>query len=173
MRVRIAASRIALLVTLLRRYATSTFLFGLAVAMAMSSGSQQAAAGPNIAAAPAGQIYWTPTNLSAHIVGADRVVVTNRFADRIGLYQGFSLTISGRRVKSVVRAISSARAYPNEPITSSACDWEMLLYKRTTLLAAVPFQEYVIRYDGEYQDESGVLTALYSEAVARATPKDR
>ena len=104
--------------------------------------------------------YLTPTNLILRIANTDHIVATNWFDATHGDL-GFGVTISGDKVWEIVRAISAAKKYPNQPVTESIWDWELQFYKGTNQLDAIHFQESVFLADGEYDDETGVLEKTY------------
>ena len=107
--------------------------------------------------------YWTPTNLAHHVAAADRVLATNWFASWHG-DPGLGRSFSGRKVREIVAAVSSARRYPNWNPTSSIYDWELQFYNGTNRLDAIHFQGRVfLLADGEYVDDTGVLEKVYDD----------
>ena len=115
----------------------------------------------------------TPTNLAHLIASADHIIVTNRYASWEKEYRGFSLSISGSRVSTIVAAVSAAKR--NQAETNSVWDWEMQFYRATNCLAKVDFQgSMFLAENGEYCDQTGVLDKLYSELLDRTTsPQNR
>ena len=115
-----------------------------------------------------------PTNFIHQIDFADHVVVTNTFG-WTRQYEGFSLTISGHKMKSLVRALSALKNHRlpdvSYPPSASICDWQLQFYQGSNCLTTANFQDYVIRCDGgEYNDNSGILDKVYSEIMAKVNP---
>jgi hypothetical protein len=121
----------------------------------------------NIVVPPAGS---EPTNLALLIARADHIIITNRAANQVPKYRGFSLLISGPRVSKIVAAVSSAKR--NQAETDSEWDWEMQFFRATNYLATVDFQgRMFLAENGEYEDQTGELDRLYTELLHRTTPR--
>jgi hypothetical protein len=150
-------------------------VFNLIIIATMLSGckhetgmrNQPAASAPN-------QSFWTPADFLKQIAPADHIVITNRLAGQLPQYQGFSVTISGRKMKNIVHALSLLKTYPNDPGSSSIWDWQLQFYQGTNHLGTANFQGSAIVIDREYNDQTGVLDKLYREIMERTrTPEDK
>jgi hypothetical protein len=109
-----------------------------------------------------------PIRLAQQIASADRIVCTNFIRSegdpKIGL------TLSGKRAKQVVRAISSAKRL--QVGTDSIWDWQLLFYTGTKTVAEVRFQgDVFLAENGEFMDETGELEKLYKVALDTLSTK--
>lgn len=104
----------------------------------------------------------TPVNLARQIADADQIVITNRFLEREIGVAGFSASVSGQEVTTVVNAISTA-ARVGLPL-DAIMNCELEFYNATNHLATVRFQQGAFAAENaEYVDDSGVLEKLYSD----------
>lgn len=125
----------------------------------------------------------TPATLKERIADADRIIVTNRFADDNKRYRGFSMTVSGAEVKRVIKAILAAERL--DVGTLSIWDWDFKFYREHNYLGSIYSQGSVFLLgqdrpnmvltslgDGavghdEYVDGSGVLKSIYDDLLRR------
>lgn len=107
---------------------------------------------------------YPPAKLASLIADADRIVVTNRFANIEPQYQGFSLTISGDEARHIVRAISSSE--PSSP-TDSVFDWDLSFYREAQFLADVHLQGSHFVFENEEYFDGRVLERLYHDLLKR------
>ena len=109
--------------------------------------------------------YLTSTNLANQIMGTDLIIVTNVNLSEV------CLTISGKRAREIVQAVSSGRRYKYELDPGVLWDRELQFYKATNHLASVLFEGDAFSGDGGeiYEDETGVLDKLYRETYEQAT----
>lgn len=107
-------------------------------------------------------------NLLRCIADADRVVITNRFAESSRPELNFTVCVSGRRVDTIIRAV--AYGQPLVGIgTHCIYDRQVQFFKGTNCLGQVNFQGSFF-WDGktEYADNTGVMEKLYDKMVNRA-----
>jgi len=107
---------------------------------------------------------YPPTKLASLIADADHVVITNRFADRVPRYRGFSLMISGDEARQIVRAVSSSQHCAP---TDSIFDWDLQFYREAQLLADVHLQGSNFVFEGEEYFDGHVLERLYHDLLKR------
>jgi hypothetical protein len=134
--------------------------FGLAAALALASGCSQ----------PSPKHSAAANDVAPRIAGADRVVITNRFAALNKRYLGFSYAISGPMAAEIVEAASHAPGH-SPPVLDVVCDWDLQFWKGTNRLASADYSANVFRLDNrEYVDDSGTLDKLSGELYRRTTP---
>ena len=104
-----------------------------------------------------------PTEFIKKIRHTDHIIITNRYADRRTEYQGFSLTLSGDKMKRIVKAVSLLKVNPYSPGSASGWEWQLQFYQGTNYLGIANFDGMAIVIDREYPDETGVLEELYDE----------
>ena len=104
-----------------------------------------------------------PTEFIKKIRHTDHIIITNRYADWQKAYQGFSLTLSGDKMKRIVKAISLLKVNPYSPGSASGWEWQLQFYQGTNCLGIANFDGMAIVIDREYPDETGVLEELYDE----------
>jgi len=107
---------------------------------------------------------YPPAKLASLIAGADRIVVTNRFADREPRYRGFSLTISGDEAGQVVRAVSSSEHFAP---TDSVFNWDLRFYREAQFLADVHLQGSHFVFEGEEYSDGRVLERVCHDLLKR------
>jgi hypothetical protein len=110
-----------------------------------------------------------PTNFIKQVIHADRIVVTSKRSNEFP-FPVRDLTISGDKMKRIVKAISQLRSSQFEGLTSSACDCQLQFFKGTNILAVANIQDEVIRWDAEYIDHTGTLKTVYQEWENRVIP---
>src|SRR5689334_1562031 len=111
--------------------------------------------------------YFTATNLANRIARAERIIATNWLAGQSG-QPTFSTPIPRNQVKSIVKAVSEARANLSGLSCNCIFDWELQFYQGTNSLGAFHFQGSVFVTDREFQDASGILEKLYKDLTTRA-----
>ena len=84
--------------------------------------------------APVGSLT-DATTLRQSITGADQIIIENRFPEDSPRYRGFSLTISGSKVKTVIKAVSAAE--PTAVGTRSLWDWDFRFYRKTRYIGSI------------------------------------
>jgi len=105
-----------------------------------------------------------PTKLASMIADVDYIVITNRFADRVSRYHGFSLTLSGDEARQVVRAISSSQhCAPSD----SVFDWDLQFYRGAQPSADIQVQGSHFVFEGEEYFDGRVLEQLHHDLLKR------
>jgi hypothetical protein len=98
------------------------------------------------------------------IADTDYIVITNRFADRVSRYHGFSFTLSGDEARQVVRAISSSQhCAPSD----SVFDWDLQFYRGAQLSADIHLQGSHFVFEGEEYFDGRVLEQLHRDLLKR------
>lgn len=91
-------------------------------------------------------------NLARSLKEADRVVVTNSF-------DGLSITVTGKEVNRMVKAIASGEKLP--PSIAASVDFNLQFFKGTEHLATLPTSVMIFwAGDKAYSDRTGTLEAL-------------
>ena len=142
--------------------------FGFIVALVLASGCAQ----PSRTRSHSLSQSQATNDIAGHVLDADHIIITNRFATIMEKYRGFRLTISGDEARKIVRAVSSAkRCAP----TDSVFDWDLKFYREAHFLADIRLQGSHCVFEGdEYYDMGGVLDHLYHDLLKRTTrPESR
>jgi len=150
------------------RMRASFTCFGFSVALVLASGCAQ----PSRTSSHSLSRPQTTNDIARHVLDADHIVITNRFASIMEKYRGFRLSIPGEEARKIVRAVSSAkRCAP----TDSVFDWDLKFYREAHFLAGIRLQGAHCVFEGdEYYDTSGVLDHLYHDLLKRTTrPESR
>jgi hypothetical protein len=114
----------------------------------------------------------TPTSLAQRIATADNIIVTRIYLYTNQLHPGFSMSISGDRVRKIVAAVSNGRR--NQWADISQLDYQMQFLRGTNSLAYIDFGGHMFLAErGEYADSSGELWKLTLEILYGPKPGDK
>lgn len=120
--------------------------------------------------------YSTPARLASQIEPADHIVVVSAFRNIAGIshFAGFSMTIKGEEMNSIIRTISSLRAprydVPTNP-SDCAYDWQLQFYRGTDMLGSVDLGYCLVRCDGvEYH--APALKSLWQRIARESGEED-
>jgi hypothetical protein len=104
--------------------------------------------------------------LAHRIAPADHIIATNWAAAQFG-DPGFGFSITGEKVKAIVKAVSAANRYSTQEHPDCEWDWQLRFYNGTNFLAAIYFAQDTFLTDGQCRDDTGILERAYRDACNR------
>jgi hypothetical protein len=114
-----------------------------------------------------------PTNFIRQVVQANRVIVINTFTNAMPEFSGSRLELTGRKMKSLIRAMTLLKWDGNNVHSRAVCPWALQFYRGRKLVMEADFEDYIIRCgDDEYYDHTGILQKLNDEIRARTKKRD-
>jgi hypothetical protein len=129
----------------------------------VSASAAVAAETNNVSTAPTGlHVAIRPAGFIEQTASADKIVVRPMAPD----LKSVSLVLTGKRAKSVVKAVSLLEndRIDGQDYASCNCEnWTLEFYNGTNCLGTATFVDNIVNINDEYRDETGTLRKIDDE----------